>query len=177
VTALGERAGAPLEVARGHVVEDQRVVQVTLRQPILDARLTWQKPVHGVVELILGSVLDAQHFAQARLRGFGGDRAAGGELRAGGDNACNDHRQNQIAFATGSRGDEFVEAEIAKALEDRGDVPMGQAANALEAALGRHHGLALERQADGFECGRWQMREIAEGLVFDLAGFAVGASE
>ena len=88
VAEAGQRAGLPLVVAAGDVVEHQRpVAQVPPGQLLLDRRLPLQQPVHGVVELILGGVGDVQLLGQGGVVPVSGV----GQLGAGEDQSFGDH--------------------------------------------------------------------------------------
>ena len=58
-----------------------------------------------------------------------------------------------------------------------GHMPMGAGAQHLQRRLGRHQGLAAECEAHQFHYRIGQVGEIADGFIFDLAVFAVGASQ
>jgi hypothetical protein len=65
VAEFGERAGAPLEIGRGDVIEHQRaVLEVASRQCFLDALLLSDQPVERVIKRPLVDRPQFQHRAQ-----------------------------------------------------------------------------------------------------------------
>ena len=54
---------------------------------------------------------------------------------------------------------------------------MGARAHDLEGLGGGNEGLALERAPDDVDQRIGEMRQVAQGLVFDLAVFAVAAAQ
>jgi len=66
VTELGERTAAPLEVARGDVVEHQRaVLEMALCQGGFDLWLAFEQPVERRVEFIFVDLAQIEHRAEA----------------------------------------------------------------------------------------------------------------
>ena len=67
VSQLGQGTGHALEVARRQVVERKAaVIQVTGCQLLLDMGLTFQQPVHGLVQFVLIGLAHAEHLGQRR---------------------------------------------------------------------------------------------------------------
>src|SRR5580704_16386888 len=68
VAEFGERAGAPLEIGRGDVIEHQRaVLEVASRQCFLDALLLFDEPVERIIKRPLVDCPQFQHRAQNSL--------------------------------------------------------------------------------------------------------------
>src|SRR5215472_13903725 len=65
VAELCQRAAAPLEVARGDVVEHQRaILEMTFGKRGFDLRLPIEQPVQRGIEFVLVNLLETEHYAQ-----------------------------------------------------------------------------------------------------------------
>ena len=94
-----ERTAATLEVARRQIVEHRRAgVQMARCELLLDAPLSFNQPVHGRVEFILGGIEHTEILGQ----GAGSPPARGGQLGVRGHDARRDHRQYHGALTTRS---------------------------------------------------------------------------
>jgi hypothetical protein len=83
VTALGERAAVPLEIARGDIVEHRRaVLEMALGQRGFDLGLTFEQPVERGVEFIFVDLCEIKHRAEAGGRCGRIKRLGGGERLA-----------------------------------------------------------------------------------------------
>ena len=174
VAEAGQWASLALVVAAGHVVEHHRpVAQVPFGQLVLDHRLSFQQPVHGVVELILGGVGDVQLLGQCGVVPV----SRVGQLGAGEDQPFDDHGDDEMASVRGLGGDEVVEAERLDHLEDGLDVAVGERSRDADGVGGGDEGLALERASDQVDEVIGQMGEVAEGLVSDGLPLADGPPE
>ena len=76
-----------------------------------------------------------------------------------------------------SRRQQAVEAELLQGSEHSGDMAVGPRAGDLEQLIGGEQRLAAQGASDQLDDGVGEMGEVAEGLVLDLAVFAVGTSE
>ncbi len=174
VAELGEGAGMALEVGRGQVVEDERAfAQMALGEALLDALLAFEEPVHGAVEFIFVGFAHLELVGERAL----GEGPCRGELRPRVEHAGHDHRAHEVALTRGGSVEKRVETEGTQGTEHGGDVAVGQAAHDLEPLLGGHEALAAQGAADQVDGLGRQMREVAHGLVQDLAALAVGAAE
>ena len=100
VAEAGQRAGLPLVVAAGDVVEHHRpLAEVPAGELLLDGRLPLEQPIHGVVEMILGGVGDVQLLGQSGVVPVAGV----GQLGAGEEQAFGDHGDHQVALSRGLR--------------------------------------------------------------------------
>ena len=150
---------------------------MALCQALLDALLASQQPVHRLVQLILIDRAEAQRGAEGGDGAFGSEGTSGGQLGASVDDAGDDHGQDQIARAAGGTGDEGMQAELLEEAEDGGDVAVRGTAHTGEEGLGINQGLTLEGSADEIDDVVWEVRDIAEGFMFDLAVLAKGSAE
>ena len=109
VAEAGQRAGLPLVVAAGDVVEHQRpLAEVPSGEFLLDRRLSFQQPIHGVVEVILGGVGDVQLLGQGGVVPVSGV----GQFGAGKEQAFGDHGDHQVASSRGLGRDELVQPSL-----------------------------------------------------------------
>ena len=170
--------GALLIPRCGQVVQQERVVvQMALGQALFDAALASQQPVHGGVQLILVDLTQRQQVTEGGDGAFGVQAAGGGEFGACVDDTSDDHGDDEIALAGGGTGDEGMEAELVERTEDGGDVAVGVAAQATEGDLGIDEGLAFEGSADEIDDVVWEVGDVAESFVADLAVLAEGSAE
>ncbi len=110
VTELGERAMAAFEISRGQVIEHQAAVgELALGQLLLDARLSWQQPVHGLVEFGLIGGIDLEQLAETAAESVGVKSASGGEFGSRVEDAGDDHGEDEIAVAAGTRVEDGIE--------------------------------------------------------------------
>ena len=103
--------------------------------------------------------------------------AGGGQLGAGEEETLGDHGDHQVASPRGAGGDEGVEAEAPDHPQDRFDVAVGPGAEDAEGFGGGDEGLAFEGAADQVDDMEWEVGEVSEGLVLDLAVLPEGAAE
>ena len=179
VATLGKRAAAPFHVARRDVVEHERAVgEMAFGQSGLDGGLTLQQPVQRGVEFVLVDLAEAEHLAEARGGGCGGQRTGGGELGCGFEDPTDQQRKHEIAAAIAVGAEDTVKADPAGGAESGGDVAVRQAADDGEGvALGGDDGAAFEHAAQTFDVGRRPVGEVAEGTFTDLAVLAVALAQ
>ena len=150
---------------------------MALGQALFDTALAANQPIHGGVQLVLVDGLQGQHLAEGGDGALGVQAASGGELGAGVDDASDDHGDDQGAHAAGGARDEGMQAELLEGAEDGGDMAVGEAAPAGEGGFGIDQGLALESSADEIDDVVWEMGDVAESFVLDLAVEAEGSAE
>ena len=91
--------------------------------------------------------------------------------------ALDDHGDDEAALARGLGGQQALEAELAQGGEHGFDVTVRAGAFDEESLGGRHKGFTGERAADDIDEGIGQVREVAEGFVFNLLADAKGAAK
>ena len=101
----------------------------------------------------------------------------GRQLGAGGEEPFGNHGQHEIAWPRGPGGDERIEAEPADHGQDGFDVSMRECVQGWEHFGGGYEGLPLERAADQVDDGEWQIGEVSQGFMLDLAILSKGATE
>jgi hypothetical protein len=174
VAELGQRAAAALEVGRGDVVEHERpLAQVAAGERAFDPLLASEQPVERAVELVLVGALDPELGGERRLPKGARHR----QLRAGRDRALQDHRQAQRALPRGRAIDQPPELEPSAHREQRLDVARRQRPLDSEALVEADETLAPERRPHQLDHLLRQVRDVADGLVSDLAALAPGAPQ
>ena len=123
----------------------------------------WCQPVHGVVELVLIDIAEAEEFSQGGDGGFGGQGACGGEFGAGVDDAGDDEGDGEIAVPAGGAG-EGVEAESSEGSEDGGDVPVGELRRQGKVSLGETR-VAFEDAAECFDGVIGEFGEVGDAFL------------
>ncbi len=150
---------------------------MALGQPLLDARLPLQQPVHRLIQFVLVDVAEAERRAQGRHRALGRQGAGGGQLRLRVDDAGGEQGHGQVAGAAGAAGEQGGQGELLQRAHDGGDMAVGQAAQAGEGLVGRDEALAAQDPAQRLDGGGGQLGEVGEGAFFDAAAVAVGLAE
>jgi len=97
---------------------------VVFGQCCLDRRLADGEPVESGVELVLIDHAEAELLAQAGAGGVRRQRAGGGELGAGIQQAADHQGQDQIATAVAIWAQQAIEADLARGAERGGDMAM-----------------------------------------------------
>ena len=67
-----------------------------------------------------------------------------------------------------------MQVELLEGAEDGGDVAVRGAAQTGEGGFGIDEGFSLEGSADQIDDVVWEVRDVAEGFVFDFAVLAEG---
>ena len=124
-----------------------------LGEPLLDAGLPLDQPVHRRVELMRIDVAESEQFAQGGYRALGGQRAGGGQFRPRVDDAGDDEGENEVAEAAGAPGDQRVQSELLERAEHGSDVAVGQAADAGEGVVGIDELLTAQDAAEHVDGG------------------------
>ena len=70
-----------------------------------------------------------------------------------------------------------MQVELLEAAEDGSDVAVREAAQATEGSFGVDQRFAFESSADEIDDVVWEMGDVAEGLVLDLAVLAEGSAQ
>jgi hypothetical protein len=73
--------------------------------------------------------------------------------------------------------DKTLQTQPAQRPQNSGYMTMGKATDHFKGLVGRDKGLALESAFDQLDDMRWQIGEIAQGLVLDLASLSIGATQ
>ena len=179
VAAFGKRTAAAFHVAGGDIVEHQCTVpQMLPGQRRLDGGLALQQPVECGVKFVFIDIAETQHGSQARCGRGGGEGAGGGELRAGIENAPDDHGQHEVAAAVAVRAEDAVEADLVRRAEGGADVAMRQRTGDGEGlAFRRDDGAAFEHAAQALDMRLGPTGEITECPLSHLAVFAVALAQ
>ncbi len=175
----GQRAGAPFQMAQGHVVEDQgAVAQVLVGETALDPALALEQPVEHVEQLVAGHGPELQQSAQAGVGRVRGEASGGGELGVGAEDAGDDGGEGQIAHAAGGLVQHAFEAQRPAGAEDSGDVAMRQGAadgdGLLEAGEGN---AAAEQSAEAGDDPGGQVGEVGDGFAANALAVAPSLAE
>ena len=133
VAEAGQRAMVPLKVSRGHIVEHQATIgKVTLGERLLDALLSREQPIHGLVQIICRSRGQLERLGQRTGGGFLIQAAGRGQLGTWIEDAGGNESADEIALGATSAREQVVQAEMTKSSEDGGDVAMGERAEDLD---------------------------------------------
>ena len=106
--------------------------------------------------------------------------ASGREFGGGLDDAGNDHGDEEIALAAGSRIEDGIQMQIAQATEDGCDMAVRQGSGDEEGV--RQGGRRASRRAgqcsaESVELMRGEMSDVGDGASLDFAVEAVGFAE
>ncbi len=144
----------------------------------LDARLSFEQPVHGAVEFVGRGLLHAEFLAEGVAHGLACESAGGGELGSRLEDAGRDHGQRQRPFARGPSVEESFDAEASGRAEDGGDVAVRSGAQDLEGGLERRQGdSSLEQGSESFDELVGPLGEVGESAFLDLSVLSVGLSQ
>ena len=179
VTTLGERAAAPLHVARRDVVEHERAVgEMAFGQSGLDGGLALQQPVQRGVEFVFVDDAEAEHLAKARGGRCRRESAGGGKLGCRFEDPADQQRQDEIATTIAVGAEDTLKADPPRGAESGGNVAVRQTADDGECgALGGDDGPPFEHAAQTFDVGGGPIREIAERTLPDLTPLAVALAQ
>jgi len=99
VAVSGQRALAAFEVDRCQVAEDERAVfEMLPGERTFDLRLAFEQPVHRLVEVGGGGILDAEFLGEGVVGGFAGEPSGGGEFGARFEDAGRDHGDDEVSL-------------------------------------------------------------------------------
>lgn len=165
-----QRAGGPLEVAGGQVVQNQTVLsKMTGRQFLLDALLPRQQPIHRPVEIVFRGVGDPEDLRQRRHVPPPG----GGELAVGFKDSCGHHGDHQVPLPAGAGREQGVEPKSLHRRQDGLHMPVVSGTDGLEEGIHRSELLAPENLADPLDLLDGKRGEIGQRALLDLPSFAI----
>lgn len=148
IAKLGQLASGTFKVGRGHVIQHRIAVgQQPLRQFALNAALTLQQPIHGVVQLVHFNpdniIVRRQRCTRPPTRG----RQFGTRTH----DACRNHRTHQIACAAGGGTDQVGQLQMFKGLQDREHRSVDAALQDAEGPRRGHQGVAGQVAFEQFD--------------------------
>jgi hypothetical protein len=148
------------------------------RTPLrVDAVLSSQQPIQGLVQLRRLDVPQLQFVGQTVRGGFGLQTGEVGQFGTGRNDPQHQHGEHQLGFATGLGREEAVESNFAQCAQDGRHMSMRKAADDLELVVLRGQGFTGESLAnDGDQIGG-QIGEVSEREMLDLSLFAKGVSQ
>ena len=106
--------------------------------------------------------------------------ASGSEFGGGRNDACNDHGDDEIALAAGSRIEDGIQMQVSQAAEDCGDMAVRQGSGYEEGVRQRGGGAsqrAGQSPAENVDLMSGEMSDIGDGASLDLAVEAIGFAE
>ena len=172
---------AAFEISGSQIVEHQATAgEMAFGEFLLDAGLSREQPVHGLVELGFIGGIDPEQLAETGVESGGVKAASGGEFGSRVEDSSDDHGQDEIAVAAGNRVEDGIELQVAQAAENSGGVTVRKRAGDEEGIRqGRSGGWkrAGQGQAEGIDLMRAEMRDVGESASFDFAVFAEGFAE
>ena len=144
---LCQGTGVAFVVAAADVIQHQGAfLEVAGGEFFLDAPLSLQQPVHGLIQVVFGSVGDSQLLGQG-----GAVPAGGGQSGSGIEQALDDHGQDQIALATRLGGNHGIQPELTDGPQDGFDVTVRKSFFGGEQILGRDQMFILQEAAEGLD--------------------------
>src|SRR6516164_1515971 len=163
VAILSQWAAPPFHVARRDVVEHQGAAgEVASGERPLDCRLANRQPVQCGVELVLINDAKAELLAEAGAGGLRRQRAGGGELGTGLEQAADDKGQHQIATTVAVGAEQTIEADLARRAEGSGDMPMRQRADDGDGLLVlRDDGAVFEQHLEARDAVCWPIGRLS----------------
>jgi hypothetical protein len=114
------------------------------------------------------------------VEGIGVKATSGSQFGRGIDDAGNNHGDDEVAMAAGSRIEDGIEVQVAQATEDRSDMAVRQGASDAEGVWQRGGGdsqRAGQCQAEGVNLLRREVSDIGDGASLDFAIEAIGLAE
>ena len=121
---------------------------MTFGERRLDGGLAFEKPVEGIVKLVLVDLAEAKFDAEARCRRGGIERAGDGQFGGRRDNAIDDHRQNEVARSVAVWTEQTIETDRAGDAEAGSDMAVRQRAFDRQRLLSRRqHNAAFQQGA------------------------------
>src|SRR5271165_2775640 len=166
---LCQGTGVAFVVAAADVIQHQGAfLQVACGEFFLDAPLSFQQPVHGLIQVVFLGL------AHPQLLGQGGavPVAGGSQFGSGIEQALHDHGQDQVALATRLGGEDGIQPELADGPQEGFDVTVGKRLLGGEQVLGGDQRFILQQAAEGLDLLLGPMGEIGEGALVGLVAFA-----
>ncbi len=152
--------------------------EVALGQRCLDRRLALQQPIQRAVKFVLIDRTETEQFAEARCGGGRRQRAGGGELGCGIENAADQKAEHKVTATSTAGAEDTVEADLERGAERRGDVTVRQAADHGEGVtLSRNDRAASQCAAQALDVGDRPVREIAERALTNFTALAVALAQ
>ena len=136
------------------------------RQAFHDARLRRMQPVQSSIQSLGMQSTHAQDATQGVRRRVVAEHTPGGEFRAWGDDARDDHGEQRLGQCPRRRGEPILGAAGQCAAKDGGNVAMREAAFHGEDVVGtgyRH--TALEENPEAFDNLGGKTRQVGEGAL------------
>ena len=165
VAELHQGAGLAFVVTAADVIEHRVAFsQVPLGQLALNAVLTLQQPVHGLIEIVLVSVLQGEFLGQ----GGGVPQTGGGQLGGRMQQPLDDHGQDPVPFGRGSGVDQRRQLQPPHGFQQQLDMAMRQGAFDDEELVGVDQGFVFEHAPEALDLVLGPMGEIGQGAFMDL---------
>ena len=146
--------------------------QMAASQFGLDIVLVFQQPVHRLVGLVRGGPGHPQVAPQSAVA----PPADRGQLRGRAGHPGHDQRIGQVPLPA-RRPQQRREAQMAGHLVHGGHVPMRQRPGHLHRGARVDNGLAGQHQPHRLDRIVWQVRQVRQGLLADLAAIPVGTAQ
>ncbi len=172
---LRQFAAAAFKVSGGDVVEQQRaILQVAAGQRGFDKGLLVAQPVECSIDLLSSDFAQAQHLAQRMAGGGRIQHPRGRQFGRRLEQAGNNQGQRQIAAALRRAARQHsVERNVARSAERGEHVAVRQRADDFHRFGGGQQFVAAQHGAQLLNALGGPARQVGEGPVFGLAGFAV----
>ena len=147
ITAIshgGQRAGDTLKVAGAEIVEHQAsFFEVSSSQFFLDTFLPLEQPIHGGIEIILVGIGHTEAFGQCG----GVPPPCRREFAVRFEDACGNHRLDQVALTAWLRSEQFVETKASHRRTTGVDVAVKRGLDDLKCFADSDEGLTFESAA------------------------------
>ncbi len=182
VAEPGERAGTPLEISRGDVIEHQRaVLEMASRQRFLNALLLCQQPIEHVIKRLLVDPSKPQNRAERTACRLAIEQTRRCQLGGRIDEARHHRGDAQRHLARRlppALGENVVEPDLAQRAQRRRHVPVRQAAQQLQSrGLTATHHLVAQQPPQRFDLRRRPVRDVGQRTLLDLAVLAIGLAQ
>jgi hypothetical protein len=144
----------------------------------LDRRLADRQPVECAIELVLVDHPESELLAEAGGRSVRRQRAGGGKLGAGIEDAADHQGQGEVAAAVAIWAEQPIEADLARCAEGSVDMTMRQRADNGDGILVLgNDGAAFEQRLEAGDPLVRPVGEVQERALFDLASLAVALAQ
>src|SRR6266704_3541396 len=174
VTKLRQRTSAPFIKTARYVIEHQAALaQMASSQLLLNPFLPLQKPVHGLVEIILAGLSHPQLFG----KGGGVPLPCGRQFRSRGNQSLDDHGYHQVSFAAMLRREDSLQLEFADHVQDGLHVAVRKSLLGGAQILRGDQGLVAQQAAKGFDFLLGPIGEIGQGALAGFVAFAPAFAE
>ena len=144
----------------------------------LDRRLADRQPVECAIELVLIDHPESELLAEAGGRSVRRQRAGGGKLGAGIEDAADHQGQDEVAAAVAVWAEQPIEADLARCAEDRVDMTMRQRADDGDGILVLgNDGAAFEQCLEAGDPLVRPVGEVQQRALLDLARLAIALAQ